>query len=222
MLDLTRYSELKTAAIQIQATAKSKFNSAQNLKVQFDEETEKLENEKKTCITQSVSIDTLKEIMDKLSQQYISKVVDLLSYALSVIFYDKKYSVEIQVSDQRNVKTADMYLVETLDDGEVLRSSFNDSIGGGVIAVCGLVLQVYFCNVLQQAPILFLDEQLSQVSAEYTETLMSFIKELADAKGLIMVLVSHDDRYMSFADKKYSVVDGEVKEVVVNGGNTSR
>lgn len=213
-MDLQKYQDLKTTAIQIQASYKSHLKSAVNMKADFDDLTSKLENEKKSCITQSVSIDTLKEILDKLSQQYITKVVDLLTYALSVIFFDKKYSVEIETSDQRNVKTADMYLIEETDDGKTIKSSFNDSIGGGIIAVCGLVLQVYYCNLLKQAPILFLDEQLSQVSAEYTSTLMAFIKELAEAQGVILVLISHDTRYMEYADKTYNVNSGVVTEVV--------
>ena len=63
-----------------------------------------------------------------------------------------------------------------------------------------------------------MDEALSQVSSEYVPTMMAFIKELAESKDFIMVLISHDNRYISYADKTYMVRDGEVKEV--KHGNT--
>lgn len=205
-----RYEALKTRAIRVRSLAEGSKNSAQELKVQFEETTQNLADEKDSLNVQQFAIDCLKEIMDKMSQEHVERIVNLLTYALQTIFYDKDYSVEIVTSDKRNVKTAEISLVERQED-KVIRSSFDD-IGGGVVAVCGLVLQVYYCNVLKQAPILFLDEQLSQVSENYVPTLMQFVKELASTKDLIMVLISHDNRYISYADKTYRVDDGQVKE----------
>lgn len=208
-----RFDQDKTKAIKLKSQIEQHYNTANDLRVQYNEKTLQLENEKDSLNVQNFAIDALKEIMDKMSQEHVEKVVALLTYALSVIFYDKEYSVEIVTSDKRNVKTAELTLVERTED-KVIRSPFDDGIGGGVIAVVGLVLQVYYSNVLNQSPILFMDEALSQVSSEYIPTLMAFIKELAETKHFIIVLVSHDDRYYQYADKKYSVSDGEVKEVV--------
>lgn len=207
-----RYENLKVKAIRLKSQIEQHYSTAKDIKAQYDEKTKQLENEKDSLNVQNFAIDTLKEIMDKLSQEHVEKVVSLLTYALSVVFHDKNYSVEIVTSDKRNVKTADLILVERTED-KVLRSEFNDSIGGGILAVVGLVLQIYYCNVLGQAPVLFMDEALSQVSSEYVVTLMMFIKELAEKKDLIIVLISHDERYMNYADRTYMVDDGEVKEV---------
>ena len=206
-----RFNLLKTKAIQIRSQADQSKKVAQDLKFQYAEKLKQLQKEKDSLSIQGFAVDTLKEIMDKLSQEHVERVVALLSYALQTIFYDKQYSVEIVTSDKRNVKTADLVLVERKED-TVIRSDFNDSIGGGIMAVVGLVLQVYYTNLTGQAPILFLDEALTQVSVEYIPTLMEFIKELAYQKDLILVLVSHDDRLISYADKIYRVDDGVVEE----------
>ena len=76
-----------------------------------------------------------------------------------------------------------------------------------------MILQVFYLGYLNQAPVLFMDESLSQVSSEYVPNLMSFIKELARQKGFIFVLVSHDTRIINYADKKYQVDQGIVTEV---------
>lgn len=207
-----RYDLLKSRAIKTKAQIEQSYNTALDLREQYKEKTEQFSNEKESLNIQNLAIDTLKEILDQLSQEHVERVVALLSYALQIIFFDKEYSVEIVTSDKRGVKTADLILVERTED-RVIRSPFEDAIGGGVIAVCGLVLQVYYNNVLRQAPILFMDEALSQVSSEYVPTLMAFIKELVTEKSLIMVLVSHDERYMNYADRTYEVDDGEVREV---------
>lgn len=217
---LERYEKIKVKAIRTKSQIEQHYMTAKDLKSQYDEKTTQLENEKDSLNVQNFAIDTLKEIMDKLSQEHVEKVVSLLTYALTVIFHDKNYSVEIVTSDKRNVKTADLILVERTED-RVIRSEFNDSIGGGILAVVGLVLQIYYCNVLGQSPVLFMDEALSQVSSEYISTLMAFIKELAETKNLIIVLISHDERYMNYADKTYMVNDGDVKELV-NGKRESK
>lgn len=215
MTTVERYESLKTKAIQIKAQTQQAYNTCLDVKAQYDEVTEKYKADKESLNVQTLAIDTLKEIIDKLSQAHVERVVSLLTYALQSIFFDKNYSVEIVTSDKRNSKTADMILVEQTGES-VIRAPFNEGIGGGVMAVCGLVLQVYYLNLLNQAPVIFLDEQLSQVSSEYIPTLMAFIKELSDKKNLIVVLVTHDQRIMQYADKTYLVEDGVVSEVKRN------
>ena len=50
---------------------------------------------------------------------------------------------------------------------------------------------------------------------------MAFIKELAEAKNVILVLISHDSRYLPYADKMYNVNNGKVMEVKINARDNS-
>ena len=155
-----------------------------------------------------------------MSQEHIERIVDLLSYALQTIFFDREYSVEVVMGDKRNSKTAEFYLVDKTDD-EVIRSPFEDSIGGGILAIVGFVLQVYYLGYLKQANIMFCDESFSQVSAQYIDPLIQFINELADTKKFIFVLISHDNRLIPYAKRTYEVTAGNVK-LLQGGGNSSK
>ena len=98
-----------------------------------------------------------------MSSEHIERVVNLLTYALQTVFFDKEYSVELLMGDKRNAKTAEFYLVENRDK-QVVRTEFEDGIGGGIQVVVGFVLQVFYIEYFGLSPIMFLDESFSQLS----------------------------------------------------------
>ena len=114
------------------------------------------------------------------------------------------------MGDKRNAKTVEFFLVDRTGP-KLIRSSFTDSIGGGILAICGFVLQVYYLGTLKQANIMYCDESFSQVSSQYIDSLIAFIDELAKARGFIFGLISHDTRLIPHAKRTYEVVSGEVK-----------
>lgn len=206
------YDALKVKAIQIKSQVESDYQTALELKRQYDAKKRQLKAERESQQLQVSSIDVLKEIVDAMSQEHVQRIVELLTYGLQTIFFDKNYSVEVVVSDKRNTKTAEFQLVERTED-EVIRSPFNDGIGGGVLAIVGFILQVYYIGMLDLPPILFVDEGFSQVSSQYVNPLLQFINELADVKDFIFVLVTHDSRLMQCAVHTYEVNDGVVTKV---------
>ena len=211
-----RYEDLKLKSIKLKAQVQQSYQVAKDNKLQYEEMKKKLEDEQKSLLVQGNAINVLKEIVDKMSQQHIERIVDLVTYALNTIFYDKNYSVEVILGDKRNSKTAEFQLVERTET-EVIRSSFNDGIGGGIVAIVGCILQVYYIGMLNLAPIIFIDEGFSQVSSQYIESLLQFIEELANMKKFIFVLVTHDTRLMYRAVQTYEVENGVVTKVERRG-----
>ena len=208
-----RYEDLKTKAIRLDSDLKSLETSLKQFrsyKKQKESEIVTLRGEYKL---QEKSIIVMKELIDKLSQQHIKKLVDLLSFALKTIFYDKNYSVELKVENKRDSKSAQFFLVERIGE-ETLRYDFEDGIGGGILAVVGFVLQVFYLGYFKLAKIIFCDESFSQISDQYIDGLMSFIHKLSDKRGFIFVLVSHDKRLIDRGDKVYEVEDGVITELV--------
>jgi hypothetical protein len=212
MAILDRYDGLKIRSIKMKTRVAQHKSTALDLKSQYDIVSEKLVKEKELMVVQECAINVIKEIIDKLSQEYLTKVADLLTYSLQTIFYDRNYFVEVQVGDKRNAKTVEFFLVEETES-EIIRSPFNGGIGGGILAVVGFVLQVYYLGFMNQSSILFCDEALSQVSEQYKGPLFSFIKELSEKKNFIFVLVTHDQSIMSKADRTFMVDTGVVKEI---------
>ena len=144
------------------------------------------------------------DLIDKFSETALKRLEDLLSLGLSRIFQDRDYSVEIRVSEKRSAKCAELYLI---DDGHafLMRDS---CVAGGILVVVGFLIQVFYVANLDLAKILFLDEALSNISTQYLPNFFSFVKELSVQIGLTVVLITHDTRFLEYADRIYKVANG--------------
>lgn len=144
------------------------------------------------------------DLIDKFSETALKRLEDLLSLGLARIFQDRDYSVEIRVSEKRSAKCAELYLI---DDGHafLMRDS---CVAGGILVVVGFLIQVFYVANLDLAKILFLDEALSNISTQYLPNFFSFVKELSIQIGLTVVLITHDTRFLEYADRIYKVANG--------------
>ena len=144
------------------------------------------------------------DIIEKFSESSLKKLEDLLSLGLMRIFQDRDYKVEIKVSEKRSSKCADLYLI---DNGHpfLMRDS---CVAGGILVVVGFLIQVFYVANLDIAKILFLDEALSNISTQYLDNFFSFVKELSIKIGLTVILITHDTRFLEYADRIYKVADG--------------
>ncbi len=85
--------------------------------------------------------------------------------------------------------------------------------GRAVRTVISYTLHAFYLVSQGKPLLLLLDEKYSYLSADYTDRFFNFLKQLAKEKGGVVVLVTHDQRFFEFADKTYSVRDGEVCEL---------
>ena len=136
-------------------------------------------------IKTSLENNQIDDLIDKFSETALKRLEDLLSLGLSRIFQDRDYSVEIRVSEKRSAKCAELYLI---DDGHafLMRDS---CVAGGILVVVGFLIQVFYVANLDLAKILFLDEASVQI-------------------GLTVVLITHDTRFLEYADRIYKVANG--------------
>lgn len=158
------------------------------------------------------AIANMKVLIDKISINTVRSIEAFVTQALRTIFYDRDYSFEIRATDKRNTKYAELYLKE----GDNEFSIHNSLIAGGVLTVIGWLLQIYHLNKLKRAPIIFTDESLTAISAEYRPNFFQWVSKLAEAKGLMIVLVTHDNALMEYADRTYYVNMGVIKEVTAS------
>lgn len=156
------------------------------------------------------AVEYMKEIIDLLSRSHIDHLEKLLNSAVETIFYDKNYRIEFEISEYRNSNCLDIYLIETMNDGEQIKTNIKDN-GFGIKTIIGFILQVYFILYNKLSPVLFVDEGFSAISSNYLPYLKSLFNNLRDKYGFIFVLVAHDIRFLELADKTYEVKNGEVK-----------
>lgn len=156
-----------------------------------------------------LAVDLMKKLVEGMSKSQINHLETLINSALSTIFFDRQYSIELVITELRNTNNLQLILNEVLDDGQVVKTKLEDN-GFGVKCIIGFILQVYFIIYYKQYPILFLDEAFTQLSKQYLPYLKSLINDLAAKYGFTFVLVTHDRDLMDLADRTYLVEKGEV------------
>lgn len=146
----------------------------------------------------------LDDIVDRFSETAIRRLENLLCLGVKKIFSDRDYAIKIKVSDKRNNRCAELFLLENENEFPLKDSM----VGGGVLVVVGFLIQCFYVSNLPVQKTVFLDEAFTQISDEYLDTFMQFIKGLANRIGLSVILITHDKRFVEFGDRVYTVNKG--------------
>ena len=155
------------------------------------------------------AVDLMKKIIEGMSQSQINHLESLINSALETIFFDRKYFVELQVTELRNTNNLQIILNEVNDAGELIKTKLEDN-GYGVKSIIGFILQVYFILYYKLYPILFMDEAMTNLSKQYLPYFKSLINDLAEKYNFIFVLVTHDRDILDLSDRTYFVEKGKV------------
>lgn len=134
------------------------------------------------------------------------KIEELVTRGLRSIF-DEDLSFNL-VATQRGKTPEIKFLVKSRGlNGASVETSVMDSRGGGMAATVGFLLRlvVLLLNKDIKEPILVLDESFSHVSAEYRRPLLEFMLELVNKTKVQIVVVTHDDIFLEYADKRYKL-----------------
>ena len=208
---VTRYQTLFNKAIVKKSNIELQLQQQEDRKQQYNESLIALQKLLQDQQTYEQSIDILKKMMDNLSRSQINHLSDLLNSSVQSIFFDRQYSIELQITELRNQNQLKILLHDDTPDGHVV-SDINDN-GYGLKGIIGFILQCYFIIYYKQEPILFLDEAFGNLSSQYLPYLKSLIVSLTNKYGFRFILITHDERLMELADRTYRVRLGEVKLV---------
>lgn len=208
---LHRYQTMYNKAIVKKSNLELQLQQLDDTKQSYNTALVELQQILQDQQTYEQSIDILKKMMDKLSKSQITHLSDLLNSAVQTIFFDRQYSIELQVTELRNQNQLKILLHEDTNEGHVV-SDINDN-GYGLKGIIGFILQCYFIIYYKQTPILFLDEAFGNLSSQYLPYLKSLINSLTAKYGFQFVLITHDERLMELADRTYRVRLGNVQLV---------
>lgn len=169
---------------------------------ELDSKLLELESERDTLKMCKPIID---DIINKFSDSLLRKLENLLSLGLQQIFYDRDYSISIKVVEKRNNKCVELLLN---DNGNQIPVK-DSSVAGGILVVIASIIQIFYIINIDVAKYLFLDEQFSQISEQYTDNFMKFIHELCDDTGLSIILITHDSKFIKYGDRIYTADHGK-------------
>lgn len=207
----SKYDSLYNKAIVKKSNLELQQAQLDTLKDKYNTSLKELQQMLQDQHTYEQSIEILKRMMDQLSRSQINHLTDLLNSSVQSIFFDRQYSIELQVTELRNQNQLKILLHEDTADGHII-SDINDN-GYGLKGIIGFILQCYFIIYYKQEPILFLDEAFGNLSSQYLPYLKALVNSLTNKYGFRFVLITHDERLMELADRTYRVTLGAVKLV---------
>jgi DNA repair exonuclease SbcCD ATPase subunit len=166
-------------------------DGVQNLEVQIL--TSEAEVETLTQVTAA-----LDALLAQVSEASINEIEQLVTFGLKSVFDDQALALRLMVETKRGAQSMTPRLMSGGVEAPIL-----DAFGGGPATLVAFLLRLLVCQRLKLAPILLLDEPFSFVSAEYTDNLASLLQELARANKIAIVMVTHEQRFLSYADRGY-------------------
>lgn len=204
-----QYNQLYNKAITTKSRLDTQKFTLQSLEDKRQSEINNMKTLQENQNLYEESITILKGLISKLSRHHIEHLEKLINTSVKTIFFDRKYTIEFEITEYRNTNNLQLTLLDETT-GEPIHSSL-DSNGYGLKAIIGFILQVYFILYYKQAPIMFLDEAFSNLSQQYLPYLRALINDLRDKYEFIFVLITHDPRLKEIADRTYEVTMGNVK-----------
>lgn len=205
---IKQYQSMYNKAIVKKSNIELQLQQLEDTKQSYNKSLNELQQLLKDQQTYEQSIEILKKMMNSLTNSQINHLSDLLNSAVQTIFFDRQYSIELQVTELRNQNQLKLLLHEDTNEGHVV-SNIEDN-GYGLKAIIGFILQCYFIIYYKQTPMLFLDEAFGNLSSQYLPYLKSLLQSLTNKYGFYFILITHDERLMELADRTYKVRLGSV------------
>lgn len=144
-----------------------------------------------------------KKAVDIVYERSIVELKDVLNSALSYIFKDKGLEIDVQLSDKRGKSLSFVIM----NNGKIV--SLKKGMGMGVKCVISCILHIYYLQC-KDSKILMLDEAYSNISKEYISNFFDFISKLCQKLDFTVILITHDERFIEYADKVYEISNGYV------------
>ncbi len=135
----------------------------------------------------------------------------LVTMGLKAVFHDLHLEFQTKVGKARGKTAAEFQLLE---NGKPF--PIEDSFGGGVLAVVGVLLRVCVIVNLKLRRVLILDETLAHLSDAYHHSASELLRSLAEKLGFQILMVTHSAGFTQAADRHYhakKTTDGLVLEL---------
>ena len=144
-----------------------------------------------------------KKAVDIVYERSIVELKDVLNSALSYIFKDKGLEIDVQLSDKRGKSLSFVIM----NNGKIV--SLKKGMGMGVKCVISCILHIYYLQC-KDSKILMLDEAYSNISKEYISNFFDFISKLCEKLDFTVILITHDERFIEYANRVYEISNGYV------------
>lgn len=140
----------------------------------------------------------------------------MVTEALQIVF-GSGYSFEIQTDIVRNQPETQFILVEN----GVRTPIKDDMVGGGLLDLVSMVLRVVVWSIHEHRtrPVMILDEPGKNLDRNKIDQFVEMIKKFHELLGLQFIIVTHDTKIITMADRAFRVTrsEGTANVTVVKG-----
>lgn len=184
----TRVTRLQTLRDQLVAEKAEKEAEISSLSARYDE---------------LVKVNELfRVLLDRMILDQIKGISAIVTEGLQAIGWrDLKF--EADVSYKYNKVSVEFFFVRGDPESGGIKAPPLGSFGGGPTSVASLLLRVLTMLRLKRRPVLFLDETLAAVSAEYVDGTSEFLRKFSERSGVDLLLVTHNPSFMEQASLAY-------------------
>ena len=191
--------QLENNKYKLESVQQSIINNDKKIK-ELEEQLTELDNSLQHIVT---SRQYYKKAVDIIYERSIQELKDVINSALLYIFKDRHLEVDIELSDKRGKSMT--FLIR--DNGNLV--SLKRGMGMGVKCVISAILHIYFLQC-KNSKVLMLDEAYSNISKDYLVHFFEFISKLCQKLEFKLVIITHDERFIEYADKVYKISQGNV------------
>lgn len=148
----------------------------------------------------------------QLQQNFRSEVQSLLTMAIRSVFTDREYEFKLEFKERKDrIEITPFVLDGTLD------LIPKEDMGGGILPVIGFPLRVILLG--DQRPMIWLDEPLKGALGRSDESFfraVKMFKEVSSRAGIQVIINSHEEDFVHFADTVHRVShDGNMSVVKI-------
>lgn len=165
------------------------------------------ENKDKIVLVQDSRIAYQKAI-DIFYEQSIGQLEKLINLGLKQIFFDRSLQIKIELSNEE--KKEKSFSFEVIDTVTGEPEDIRDGTGAGVRSVISFIILSYYLMQFN-SPYIIADEAYSQISKDYVDGFFQFVHKLCEEENLTFILISHDERFIHYADQIIKVADGKIE-----------
>lgn len=198
------FEEIEQKAGDLFVAYKASVTESKRVHDLLDENTATLSSYEERMRIYNAAKPVIDDIVQRFSRRALDHLEKLLTFGLRKIFTDHEYSLSIITADKRGNKCAELIL----EEGGYQYPLKDSSVAGGILVTVGFLIQCFYVSNLPVRKIVFLDEAFTQISTAYLENFMAFVSELTKQIDLIVVLITHDKRFIPYGNRVYNVKDG--------------
>jgi DNA repair exonuclease SbcCD ATPase subunit len=137
-------------------------------------------------------------------QSNVDSISELATGGLHNIINDQELYFKIKQEQKYNRVAMRFVIGENGIEGDPV-----DSFGGGSVLVVSLILRLAIMARMSMGNLLLLDESLSALANQYVPACATFMRRLSEQTGINILMVTHNEEFMSNAHKAY---EGEKKD----------